>query len=183
MVTTTPAMRSSGLRRRACWTARRKRRQGLERQGPRLDRHDDRLRGGQERFDHRADPRRRVDHGVDVGLRDPRDDLGQLAAGGPALDLVDVLGGGDAQAGDRHRAVARRHHDLLEARGLAHQIDQAARGALAQVGGGGQAALGIGVDHQGPLAEARQAVGEVQGGRGLADPALLARDQDDVAHG
>ena len=114
-----------------------------------------------------------VHHRVDGALQ-----LHLPAEGGDQLDLDagQVDGGG-------------RHEEVLDARGLDAVLqrlvphDHVVHGELevpcfhAQPRGG--IALGVEVDHQHPVVELGQSGAQVDGGRGLADAALLVGDGDD----
>src|SRR5437867_7171771 len=61
-------------------------------------------------------------------------------------------------------------------------VDRRVEASLVDSKPGGRVTLGIEVDEQGRALRQGKASGEVHGRRGLADPALLVDDRDDLAH-
>ena len=150
-----------------------------------LERDQHGLRGGQGVEREQPEARRAVDDHVVVAAGDRRERLLQaVLAGDHAHELH--LGPGQVAVGGHELQVleVRRDHELLDRTLLDQRLVQA-RPALAGLApeARGEVALGIGVDREHSPLGRGEARGEVDGGRGLADAALLVGDRDDASHG
>ena len=141
--------------------------------------------GGERVHGEEAQARRAVDDHVVVAADHRRQGLLEPELAGEDAHELD-LGPGEVAVGGHEGQVLEvgRHHQLLERPLLDERLVEA-RPALPGLAAEarGQVALGVGVDGEHPPLGGGQARGEVDGGRGLADPALLVGDRDRASQG
>ena len=156
--------------------------QPFERVVLRLHRHEHAI-GGRERV-HRQRPERgrAVEEDEVVLRRAGRERLRQVAL---AVGSLRELDDGAGEIGLGRHDVEVRERGVLRELGERRAVEQVvARGAVrAHAETGGRIRLRIEVDHERALAGLREAGGEVDGSRRLADAALLIRERVDPGHG
>ena len=160
-------------------------RQALHRVVLRLDRDDHAVRGDQAVDGQQAEVRRAVDQRVVVAL--PKPALERVAQELLAAEHREQLALGRGEVDVRRRDVdalgLRRPDDLVDRRApdedIGHRhLDRVEVDAQA----GGEIRLRIHVDAQDTQSVLGQGAGQVDRRRGLADPALLIGDRDDIRH-
>ncbi len=141
--------------------------------------------GGGQRIDRQqAERRRTVDDDIVVFVADILENGLEFALASEGLDQLDF--GTDQVRGRRQNMQVFEvgFHQYLVGRGLTEQgmVDRDLQGLLVQTDAAAGVALRIHVHQQRPLFGDRQGSGEIDGGRRLADSALLIGDGHDMSH-
>ncbi len=158
--------------------------QAFEREVLALHRHHHAMGAGQAVEGEQAEAGRAVDEDEVVGFVDRGEGAAKAPVAALDADQLHLRAGELAVGADNVVAALRARPLRLVDRGAFQQdvVDAGIEGALVDPRAHGGIALGIEVDHQHPASEPSQSGRQVDGGRGLADAALLVGDAEDAAH-